>query len=35
VNGLSVPGPYSPPLEAAVVPSAQKIAEAARALLVE
>ncbi len=35
VNGLSVPGPYSPPLEAAVVPSAQRIAEAARALMVE
>ncbi len=35
VNGLFVPGPYSPPLEAAVVPGAQRIADAARALLVE
>jgi 2-oxoisovalerate dehydrogenase E1 component len=35
VNGLFVPGPYSPPLEAAVVPDAQRIAEAARALMVE
>jgi 2-oxoisovalerate dehydrogenase E1 component len=35
VNGLFVPGPYSPPLEAAVVPDAQRITEAARALMVE
>jgi 2-oxoisovalerate dehydrogenase E1 component len=35
VNGAFVPGPYSPPLEAAAVPNAQSIAKAARALLVE
>jgi 2-oxoisovalerate dehydrogenase E1 component len=35
VNGAFVPGPYSPPLEAAAVPNAQGIAKAARALLVE
>ncbi len=35
VNGAFVPGPYSPPLEAAAVPNAQSIANAARALLSE
>jgi 2-oxoisovalerate dehydrogenase E1 component len=35
VNGAFVPGPYSPPLEAAAVPNAQGIAEAVHALLVE
>jgi pyruvate/2-oxoglutarate/acetoin dehydrogenase E1 component len=35
LNGAFVPGPYSPPLEAAAVPSAQSIAKAARALMVE
>ncbi len=35
VNGAFVPGPYSPPLEAAVVPNAQGIAKAAHAMLVE
>jgi 2-oxoisovalerate dehydrogenase E1 component len=35
LNGAFVPGPYSPPLEAAVVPNAQSIAQAARALLIE
>jgi 2-oxoisovalerate dehydrogenase E1 component len=35
LNGAFVPGPYSPPLEAAVIPSAQGIAKAAQALMVE
>jgi 2-oxoisovalerate dehydrogenase E1 component len=35
VNGAFVPAPYSPPLEAAVVPNPQSIAKAAHALLVE
>lgn len=35
VNGMFVPGPYSPPLEAAVVPGVQKIADTARKLMVE
>jgi 2-oxoisovalerate dehydrogenase E1 component len=35
LNGMFIPGPYSPPLEAAAVPNAQKIAKAARDLLVE
>lgn len=35
VNGAFVPGPYSPPLEAAVVPNAQSIARAAHSLMVE
>ncbi len=35
LNGAFVPGPYSPPLEAAVVPNAQTIAKAAHDLLVE
>lgn len=35
VNGAFVPGPYSPPLEAAVVPNAQSIAQAAHSLMVE
>jgi 2-oxoisovalerate dehydrogenase E1 component len=35
MNGAFVPGPYSPPLEAAVIPSAQGIAKAAQALMVE
>jgi len=35
MNGTFVPGPYSPPLEAAVIPSAQGIAKAAQALMVE
>jgi 2-oxoisovalerate dehydrogenase E1 component len=35
VNGLSVPTPYSPPLEAALLPNAQSIASAARSLLAE
>lgn len=35
VNGLFVPGPYSPPLEAAAVPNAQGIAKAAHDLMVE
>jgi 2-oxoisovalerate dehydrogenase E1 component len=35
VNGAFVPAPYSPPLEAAVVPNPQNIAKAAQALLVE
>ncbi len=35
VNGMFIPGPYSPNLEAAAVPSAQSIAKAARALLAE
>ena len=35
VNSAFTPAPYSPPLEAAVVPNAQAIATAARALMVE
>ena len=35
LNGTFVPGPLSPPLEAAVVPNAQTIAKAAHDLLVE
>lgn len=35
LNGAFTPGPYSPPLEAAVVPNAQTIAQAIRNLLVE
>jgi 2-oxoisovalerate dehydrogenase E1 component len=35
VNGAFVPGPYSPPLEAAAVPNAQSIAKAAQSLMVE
>jgi 2-oxoisovalerate dehydrogenase E1 component len=35
VNGAFVPGPYSPPLEAAAVPNAQGIAKAAQSLMVE
>jgi 2-oxoisovalerate dehydrogenase E1 component len=35
LNGAFVPGPYSPPLEAAAVPNAQTIAKAAHDLLVE
>lgn len=35
LNGAFVPGPYSPPLEAAVVPNAQTISKAAHDLLVE
>jgi 2-oxoisovalerate dehydrogenase E1 component len=35
LNGAFVPGPYSPPLEAAAIPSAQSIAKAAQALMVE
>jgi 2-oxoisovalerate dehydrogenase E1 component len=35
VNGAFVPAPYSPPLEAAVVPNPQSIANAAHALVVE
>ena len=35
MNGTFVPGPYSPPLEAAVIPSALGIAKAAQALMVE
>jgi 2-oxoisovalerate dehydrogenase E1 component len=35
LNGAFVPGPYSPPLEAAVIPRAQTIAKAAHELMVE
>ena len=35
LNGAFVPGPYSPPLEAAVIPTAQSIVKAARELMVE
>ena len=35
LNGLHVPTPYSPPLERAVVPSADDIAQAVRQLLAE
>jgi len=35
LNGAFIPAPYSPPLEAAVVPNAAGIAKAAQALLVE
>lgn len=35
LNGAFVPAPISPPLEAAVVPNAKSIAEAARALVAE
>ena len=35
VNGASVPTPYSPPLEAAVIPNEQVIAEAMRQLIRE
>jgi len=35
LNGAFVPAPLSPPLEAAVVPDASRIAAAARALMVE
>ena len=35
LNGAFVPGPYSPPLEAAVIPTAQSIAKAAQELMVE
>ncbi len=35
INGLHTPTPYSPPLEAAVVPNADTIAEAIRELLAE
>lgn len=35
LNGAFVPGPYSPPLEAAAIPSAQSIAKAAQELMVE
>jgi len=35
VNGLHTPTPYSPPLEAAVVPSANALADAIRNLLAE
>ena len=35
VNGAFVPGPYSPPLEAAAIPNALGISKAAQALMVE
>ena len=35
LNGAFIPAPYSPPLEAAVVPNAAGIAKAAQALMVE
>jgi 2-oxoisovalerate dehydrogenase E1 component len=35
LNGAFVPGPYSPPLEAAVIPTAQSIVKAAQELMVE
>src|SRR5262245_36367363 len=35
LNGLHTPTPYSPPLEAAVVPSVQQIAQSVRDLLAE
>jgi pyruvate/2-oxoglutarate/acetoin dehydrogenase E1 component len=35
LNGAFVPGPYSPPLEAVVVPNPHSIAKAAHALMVE
>jgi 2-oxoisovalerate dehydrogenase E1 component len=35
LNGLHTPTPYSPPLEAAVVPDAEAIADAVRELLAE
>jgi 2-oxoisovalerate dehydrogenase E1 component len=35
LNGAFVPGPYSPPLEAAAIPNAQSIAKAAQELMVE
>lgn len=35
LNGLAAPAPYSPPLEAALIPTARSIAAAARALLAE
>jgi 2-oxoisovalerate dehydrogenase E1 component len=35
LNGTFVPGPYSPPLEAAVIPRAQSISKAAQELMVE
>ncbi len=35
VNGAFVPGPYSPPLEAAAIPNALGIAKAAQALMIE
>ena len=35
LNGLSTPVPYSPPLEAAVVPNTEQIAQAIRDLLAE
>lgn len=35
LNGLHVPAPYSPPLEAAVVPSTEAIAQAIRDLVAE
>jgi 2-oxoisovalerate dehydrogenase E1 component len=35
LNGIYTPTPYSPPLEAAVVPKAQDIANAIRDLLAE
>ena len=35
LNGLHTPVPYSPPLEAAVVPNTRKIVQAVRDLLAE
>ena len=35
VNGLHTPTPYSPPLEAAVIPDVDAIARAIRALVAE
>jgi 2-oxoisovalerate dehydrogenase E1 component len=35
LNGTFVPGPYSPPLEVAVIPRAQSISKAAQELMVE
>ena len=35
LNGLHTPTPYSPPLEAAVVPNPDAIVQAVRALIAE
>ena len=35
LNSLAAPVPYSPPLEAAIVPRAEQIAQAVRDLLAE